>query len=138
MKKLLALLLLLFSVGAYTLSPAEARYYGYDNNGGYFGYHPYIQKALIGGGIGAVAGGLLGRRDPVGAGLKGALLGSAAGVGYQYLRSRNNYGGYSGYGRGYGGGNYSRFNGGNYGNRGYYGRGCGHHHGRGHHQDWDD
>lgn len=140
MKKLLATLLLLLSVGVYVLAPAEAHYRDY---GGY-GYHPYVQKALIGGGIGAVAGGLLGRRDPVGAGIKGALLGSAAGMGYEYFRQsrygggyRPYYGGgYRGYGNGGGyGGGYRRCNnwGGNYG-----GHGHGHHYGRGHRRDWDD
>lgn len=146
MKKLLASLLMILSIGAFTLAPAEARYRSYYDNRGGFGYHPYIQKALIGGGIGAVAGGLLGERDPVGAGLKGALIGSAAGMGYQYLSSRNNggYGGYSGYGGNGGGygrryGSYNRGYGGGYrncGNRGYYGHGHGHH-GGGRHRGWD-
>ena len=140
MKKLLATLLLLLSVGVYALAPAEAHYRDYGYGGGYggYGYHPYIQKALIGGGIGAVAGGLLGSRDPVGAGIKGALLGSAAGLGYEYLKQgrygggyRPYYGGYRGYG--YGGG-YRPC-----GYRGYYGGpGRGHHYGRGHRRDWDD
>lgn len=134
MKKLLATLLLLLSVGAYALAPAEARGYRDYGYGGY-GYHPYVQKALIGGGIGAVAGGLLGSRDPVGAGIKGALLGSAAGLGYEYLR-QGSYGG--GYGRRYGGYGYAD----GYrscGYRGYYGGpGRGHHYGRGHHhRGWD-
>jgi len=115
MKKLLATLLLLLSVGAYALAPAEARGYRDYGYGGY-GYHPYVQKALIGGGIGAVAGGLLGSRDPVGAGIKGALLGSAAGLGYEYLRQSSYGGGYRG-GYGYGGGGYGGYRHG-YGN--YY------------------
>jgi len=126
MKKLLALLLVVFSIGTAMVTPAEARYRDYNYNGGY-GYHPYIQKALIGGGIGAVAGAVLGERDPVGAGLKGALIGSAAGVGYEYLRSGRyvGNGGYGGYGRGYG-------NSGGYRSCGYGGHGRGYG-GRGHH-----
>ncbi len=128
------LLGLLLAANTLGMMPAQARYYPYRDQGGYgSNYHPYIQKALIGGGIGAVAGGLLSRRDPVGAGVKGALLGSAAGVGYQYLTSQNRYGGYAP--RYNNAGNYR--NQGFYGNPGYGRHGRGHHYGHGHHRDWD-
>jgi hypothetical protein len=131
MKKLLAMLVLLFSMGASIMAPAEARYHGYDRYNGGYGYHPYVQKALIGGGVGAVAGSLLGERDPVGAGIKGALLGSAAGLGYEYLRQDSRRQDRYAYGRGYRGGyrNYPPY-GNAYGRRGY-----GHRHGRGHGHD---
>jgi hypothetical protein len=136
MKKLLATLVLLFSMGVCTLAPAEARHYGYDRYNGGYGYHPYVQKALIGGGVGAVAGGLLGRRDPVGAGIKGALLGSAAGLGYEYLRqsSYGGYGGYRGYDRGYRG--YTAYGGNGYGRRGCGGPGRGYGHRHHHRRNW--
>lgn len=51
--------------------------------------HPYVKKALIGGGGGAVLGGLLasdgGRLDGA---VTGALLGAGAGLGYEYLKTK--------------------------------------------------
>lgn len=51
--------------------------------------HPYVKKALIGGGGGAVLGGLLssdgGRMDGA---ITGALLGAGAGMGYEYLKNK--------------------------------------------------
>ncbi|MBY0449058.1 MAG: hypothetical protein K2X01_00340 [Cyanobacteria bacterium] len=56
----------------------------------YFQRHPYQKTGLIGGGIGAVAGGVLsGRRHRKGNIIKGAALGGAAGLGYQYLKRKD-------------------------------------------------
>ncbi len=85
-----------------TVLPAEAgnRYYGYDSyrHGSYMDRHPYVKKAAIGGGIGAAAGALLAREGMRTRGaVKGAIIGGAAGAGYEYLRrqgtfSRNRWG----------------------------------------------
>lgn len=66
-------------------------YNNYQNryqNGGSFGdNHPYLQKTLIGSGLGAVVGGVLTRNsDWTNGAIKGAVLGGAAGAGYEYLK----------------------------------------------------
>lgn len=72
---------------------------GYYRGGSYWSYHPYVKGGLIGAGIGAAAGGLLSNgEDPVAAGVRGAVVGTGAGLAYQYLKGRS-YGGY--YGRGW-------------------------------------
>jgi hypothetical protein len=68
-------------------------YYNYGHRyndsgiGDYMHEHPYVQKAAIGGGAGAVLGAVLGQEgDRMGGAVKGALLGAGAGLGYEYLR----------------------------------------------------
>lgn len=77
--------------------PAQADirdYFGYGDpyrtrSGGFFREHPYIQKAVIGGGAGAAIGAVVARdgRRLNGA-AKGALIGAGAGLGYEYLRRK--------------------------------------------------
>jgi hypothetical protein len=72
---------------------AQDRYYDrhYNQNQNRFEWqeHPYLKKALIGGGGGAVLGGLIssdgGRMDGA---ITGALLGAGAGLGYEYLKNK--------------------------------------------------
>lgn len=72
----------------------DSRYYGYSRYSRYtptFGQrHPYVKKAAIGGGAGALVGGLLApegsRTDGA---VKGAMVGAAVGLGYEYLRRDN-------------------------------------------------
>jgi len=78
-----------------SMLPAQAYYhhhYYYDRYQS-FGYaHPYVQKALIGGGIGALAGGLLSPEgNRAGGALKGAAIGGGAGIAYQAL-TQHRYG----------------------------------------------
>jgi hypothetical protein len=101
-KKMIAAAMMLSMTlgGAATLVPAaEARDYQgynrynyYNRDRGLMGNHPYVQKAVIGGGVGAVAGGLLagdgGRADGA---IKGGLLGAGLGLGYQYLRNQGTF-----------------------------------------------
>jgi hypothetical protein len=58
-----------------------------DGGGWRFGdRHPYVQSALAGGGIGAVVGGLIDRDGDFGNGaIRGAVVGSAAGLGTRYI-----------------------------------------------------
>lgn len=92
-QKLLAALTLM-TLGASSLMPAMA--YG-PNNYNYRAYsryqptfgqqHPYVKKAAIGGGAGAVLGAILAPSGDRGDGaVKGALLGAGAGLGYEYLK----------------------------------------------------
>lgn len=65
------------------------RYYSSSRIGDYMYDHPYVQKAAIGGGAGAVIGALLGQEGSrVDGAVKGALLGAGAGLGYEYLRRK--------------------------------------------------
>lgn len=99
--KLLAVPALLTMMIANSVIPAEAhnrRYYDnrdYNRNrGGFTQTNPYLSKALIGGGAGAVIGGVLGqdgnRADTA---VKGALIGAGAGLGYEYLKRQGTIGG---------------------------------------------
>ncbi len=104
--KLLAVPALLTIMAANTLVPAQAhdkgyrgynRYYDsrYNQNWGTFGQrHPYVKKAAIGGGAGALIGGILGqdgyRADTA---IKGAVIGAGAGLGYEYLKRQGTFGG---------------------------------------------
>jgi hypothetical protein len=55
----------------------------------FFQEHPYVKKALIGGGAGALVGGLIAPPWDKGGGFaKGALLGSATGAGIEYLQQK--------------------------------------------------
>lgn len=50
----------------------------------------YAQKALIGGGAGAVLGGLMASRgDTANGAVKGALLGAGLGLGYEFLKQKS-------------------------------------------------
>jgi hypothetical protein len=86
--------LMLGTVGLMPAAHAQSRYDYYNNryNNGFLTEHPYAKKALIGGGVGAVAGGLLagdgGRADGA---IKGALLGAGLGLGYEYLKRRGTF-----------------------------------------------
>ncbi len=97
--KLMAVPALLVMTVASSLMPAEAhnRYYSsnaryYRNQGSFSQNHPYIQKAAIGGGAGALIGGILGqdgyRADGA---IKGAVLGAGAGLGYEYLKRQGTF-----------------------------------------------
>lgn len=74
---------------------ARSDYYSNYYRGGTFSQrHPYVKKALIGGGIGAAAGALLsseGRRTS--GAVKGALVGGGIGLGYEYLRRQGTFSG---------------------------------------------
>ncbi len=79
----------------FSVMPAYAyyypSYYGYSQyyNGGFLANHPYVKKAAIGGGLGAILGGVIAPTgDRVGGAMKGAALGGAAGMGFEYLRER--------------------------------------------------
>jgi len=65
-------------------------YYGHSYYGGsFFDNHPYAKKALIGGGVGAIAGGLLSPEgNRVHGAVSGAMLGGVAGLGLEYLNER--------------------------------------------------
>jgi hypothetical protein len=72
-----------------------SRYNRYDNDRYYRGYNrnysrdQYIKKAAIGGGAGALIGGLMSEEGyRTGGAVKGGLLGAGAGLGYEYLRRR--------------------------------------------------
>jgi hypothetical protein len=87
---LLAMLVVLMS-SAFMPARADYRdYYPYHNqSGSYFYDHPYVQKAVIGGGAGAVIGAIAGGDgNRVNTAVKGALLGAGAGLGYEYLRQK--------------------------------------------------
>ncbi|WP_303674971.1 hypothetical protein [Vampirovibrio chlorellavorus] len=101
--KLLVLPVMLGMLAANTLVPtAEAhdrsynRYYDsrYNSNWGTFGQrHPYVKKAAIGGGAGALIGGVLAPDGYRGDGaIKGAVIGAGAGLGYEYLRRQGTFG----------------------------------------------
>lgn len=96
MYKFFAALLALVIFMGVSITPAQARhnddYYYYNNRQSTMS--PYVKKALIGAGIGALASGAL-SRDGFSSGsiIRGALIGGGAGVGYQYLRNRGYLGG---------------------------------------------
>ena len=93
-RKLLAAATLVLMTAGMTLPQAMAHDYNaarynryYDNRGSFGNRHPYVQKAAIGGGAGAVLGGVLARDGSRADGaVKGALLGAGAGLGYEYLK----------------------------------------------------
>ena|ERR1044072_6083217 len=75
------------------IQPAMARdYYGYNryyDQGSFTQRHPYVTKAAIGGGAGAIVGGLLAQEGNRGSGaIKGALVGVGLGAGYQLLKDK--------------------------------------------------
>lgn len=101
--KAFTLLAMLSVMAANTLAPvAEAhnrpynRYYDsrYNSNWGTFGQrHPYVKKAAIGGGAGALIGGILAPDGYRGDGaIKGAVIGAGAGLGYEYLKRQGTFG----------------------------------------------
>lgn len=78
--------------------PAQAAgvrdYLGYGHpyrtdSGRYFTRHPYVQKAVIVGGTGAIVGAIAsGEGQRLSGAAKGALIGAGVGVGYEYLRQK--------------------------------------------------
>ncbi len=75
--------------------PAQARdyrdYYKYDRGGigGFMDRHPYVQKAVVGGGAGAALGAIVARDgNRMNTAAKGALIGAGAGMGYELLRRK--------------------------------------------------
>jgi hypothetical protein len=88
---------------ASALAPAAFAQYGYGYGHRYGNnwrndyrwnrnYHPYAKGALVGGGAGAIIGGLVGPEGYKGeSAVKGGLLGAGAGLGYQYLRRRGTW-----------------------------------------------
>jgi len=89
MKKLLVTVIALAGLASTSLVPAMADPYYGSAIGGYFEDHPYVQKALIGGGLGTVAGAVIAPEgDKVNGAVKGAVVGGAAGAGYEYLQQR--------------------------------------------------
>lgn len=98
--KLMAVPALLSIMIANSVIPAEAhgnRYYDsryYRDQGSFSQRHPYVQKAAIGGGAGALIGGILGRDGYRADGaIKGAVIGAGAGLGYEYLKRQGILGG---------------------------------------------
>jgi len=93
-RKVLSVVTLVSLMGGtiFTASPAMAhdRYYNNRYNGYASSYgerHPYIKKAALIGGTGALVGGLISPDGMRGGGMvKGALLGAGVGVGYEYLK----------------------------------------------------
>lgn len=87
-------LVILGTVGVLT-ADAHSRYdrdYRGRYGSTYFDRHPYQKSGLIGAGVGAGAGALLardGRRTSTA--VKGAVLGGAAGLGYQYLKRQGTF-----------------------------------------------
>lgn len=87
-------LLTLFSLGgamtvdAQTLSGTVRNYTHKTHT--YFQRHPYQKTGLIGAGVGAAVGGLFFRGEHHGGrnALRGAAIGGAAGLGYEYLKKR--------------------------------------------------
>ena len=108
-RTLVALLTTAAIAGAGFVSPASAdpynaharyhnhsnKYHNYNGYNGYYDYrptyferHPYQKSGLIGAGVGAAAGALMGNEyDRGGSAVKGAVLGGAAGLGYRYLQN---------------------------------------------------
>lgn len=69
------------------------RYHNYYNRDrGFLANNPYLKKAVLVGGGGAVVGGLLagdgGRAEGA---VKGALLGAGLGMGYEYLKRQGTF-----------------------------------------------
>ena len=86
-KKLLSSTLLVATVTMMGTAPMQIAHAAYaDNRPTYFQRNPYVKKAAIGAGIGAGAGLILGH----GASgvLKGAAIGTGAGLGYEYLHRK--------------------------------------------------
>jgi hypothetical protein len=96
-QRLFAILLVLFTLMATTGTlTSQARSYNAHARryagGTYFQRHPYQKTGLIGAGAGAVAGGVLFGDKHRGRNLvRGATLGAAAGLGYQYLKKRGTF-----------------------------------------------
>lgn len=96
--KLMAVPALMTVMIANSMAPAEAhRYYdsrNYRDQGSFSQRHPYLQKAAIGGGAGAIIGGVMGRDGyRADSAVKGALLGAGVGAGYEYLKRQGVFGG---------------------------------------------
>lgn len=100
--KLMAVPALLALMVTSAMIPAQAhnnsnRYYNARdcrNQGGFSQQNPYLHKALIGGGAGALIGGVLGQDGyRTGSAVKGAVIGAGAGLGYEYLKRQGTFGG---------------------------------------------
>lgn len=91
-KRAMALLMTGLLLGA-SASTAFARDYRYDRYRDTYGQeHPYVQKAVLGGGAGAALGGLLSRDGyRTDGAIKGALLGAGIGMGYEYLKRQGTF-----------------------------------------------
>lgn len=89
MKRLTVSITLAIALCTQYVGLASARDVLYDARNGYMYCHPYIKKGLIGAGIGAAAGAVLGDKgERVGKGAKGAAVGAGAGLGYAYMRQK--------------------------------------------------
>lgn len=95
-RKLFAVILGLVLTGALFGGDAQAchrgRYYheGYDYRPSYLSSHPYVRDGLMGGGLGALVGGVISHDgERMDGALKGALLGGGAGLGYRFLKNRS-------------------------------------------------
>ena len=116
MKKLICALgmVSLLSVG---ISENASAQYGY---GGGRQVSARAKGAIIGAGLGAAAGAIIHRRDPVAGGIVGAVVGG--GAGYMIGNNEDKIRRESSYQYNNGGGYYRKHRGGNYyrGNQGYY------------------
>jgi hypothetical protein len=89
-----------------SIVPAAFAQYGYGYRNGYHNSYrdrwrddyrrdrgsSYTKNALLGGGAGAIIGGLVGEEGNKGStAVKGALLGAGAGLGYQYLKRQGTF-----------------------------------------------
>ena len=63
---------------------ADGKTHHYAKKPSYFKRHPYVKSGLVGAGVGAGAGLILGHGK--GGVIKGAALGTGVGLGYQYLK----------------------------------------------------
>lgn len=63
---------------------ADGKMHRYVKKPSYFKRHPYVKSGLVGAGVGAGAGLILGHGK--GGVIKGAALGTGVGLGYQYLK----------------------------------------------------
>jgi hypothetical protein len=83
---------LMLASTATTALARDYRHQGYANRYYSEPAHPYVQKAVLGGGAGAALGGLLSRDGyRTDGAIKGALLGAGVGMGYEYLKRQGTF-----------------------------------------------
>lgn len=87
-QRLAALALSLVLISGITVAPSYAYHQGYAHSSTQSELRSLVKPALIGAGLGAVAGGVLSRNDRKGGIIKGAVVGAVAGGGYGFLRNR--------------------------------------------------